>query len=319
MAFRVIRHTSEIPADFGPCSLTIGNFDGVHAGHRELMKRVVANSKKRGISRASVLTFDPHPARVLAPDRSPHLLTTLEQRLALIQSERIEQVFVLPFTTQVAALSPEDFVKHLIVDRLKARYVAVGDNFRFGARQAGDAALLAQLGEKYQFRTEAVPAIEYRGAVVSSSEIRRLVAAGDMTTANRMLMRPYGLEGRVVAGHGVGSKQTVPTLNLETAAEIIPATGVYVTRTWDLDSLRQWKSVSNIGYRPTFDDTGSRLSIETFLLSPFDGNTPSEIRVEFLQRIREERKFASPELLRLQILKDVRKAENYFARSERMH
>ena len=319
MAFRVIRHTSEIPADFGPCSLTIGNFDGVHAGHRELMKKVVANSKKRGNWRPSVLTFDPHPARVLAPDRSPHLLTSLEQRLALIQSERIEQVFVLPFTAQVAALSPEEFVKHLIVDRLKARYVAVGDNFRFGAKQSGDAALLAQLGERYFFRTEAVPAIQYRGAVVSSSEIRRLIAAGEMNTANRMLQRPYGIEGRVVAGYGVGSKQTVPTLNLETPAEIIPATGVYITRTWDMNSLRQWKSVSNIGYRPTFDDTGSRLSIETFLLSQFDGNAPAEIRVEFLQRIREERKFASPELLRQQILKDVRRAENYFARAERMH
>lgn len=316
MAFRVIRHTSEIPPDFGPCALTIGNFDGVHMGHRELMRRVVANSRKRSALRPSVLTFDPHPAKLLAPDRSPHLLTTLEQRLALIQSEQIEQVFVLPFNAAIAALTAEEFVQHLIVDKLKARYVAVGDNFRFGAKQTGDADLLAALGERHGFRAEAVAPVQYRGVVVSSSEIRRRIAAGDMGPANRMLQRPYGVEGRVVSGHGVGSKQTVPTLNLETAAEVLPATGVYITQTWDLGGIRKWNSISNIGYRPTFD--GNSLSIETYLLSPFDGDTPAEIRVEFLQWVREERKFASPELLRLQIRRDVMRAESFFARQERM-
>jgi len=314
MAFRVIRDGVEaLPEDFGPVALTIGNFDGVHAGHRELIRRVV-HACRRGKMRPTVLTFDPHPSKIVAPERAPHLLTTIDQRLSLMQNEQIEQVLVLPFTPAVAALSPEEFVSQLLVEKLKARHVVVGDNFRFGARQAGDAALLTVLGEQFGFKTEAVPAVTIRTVVVSSSEIRKRVGAGDVAVANRLLQRPYGLEGRVVTGHGVGAKQTVPTLNLETAAEVLPAPGVYITQTWDMHSLGYWKSISNIGYRPTFG--GSRLTIETHLLSPFDGNTPTDIRVEFLQWVREERKFDSPEALKRQILRDVRKAQAHFARAE---
>ncbi len=313
MPFRVIRNGSEVPADFGPCALTIGNFDGVHAGHRELMRRVVA-ACRRPRMRPSVLTFDPHPSKLVAPERSPHLLTTIDQRLGLMQSEQIEQVMVLPFTPEVAKLSPEEFVRQLIVDKLGARHVVVGDNFRFGARQAGDTAILTELGDRFGFKTETTPAVTLRNMVVSSSEIRKRIGAGDIALANRMLQRPYGLEGRVVPGHGVGSRQTVPTLNLDTKAEILPAQGVYVTQTWDMNSSRQWKSISNIGYRPTFG--GDKLAIETFLLSPYDGVAPAEIRVEFLQWVREERKFSSPEALKLQIMKDVRKADTFFAKVE---
>jgi riboflavin kinase/FMN adenylyltransferase len=316
MPFRVIRNGAPVPDDFGPCSLTIGNFDGVHAGHRELMKRVVY-ATRRNTMRATVVTFDPHPSTLVAPHRVPHLLTTMDQRLSLIQSEQISQVLVLPFTAEIAKLSPEEFVKNLLVDHLKARHVVVGDNFRFGAKQAGDADLLAQLGEKYGFRTDAVKAVKMGKLVVSSSEIRKQIATGSIALANRMLQRPYSLEGRVVAGHGVGAKQTVPTLNLETRAEIIPAPGVYVTRTWDVNSLRNWNSISNIGYRPTFGG-GDKLSIETFLLSEFDGTAPAEIRVEFLQWVREERKFDSPELLKAQIFRDVGKAKAYFSRADSM-
>jgi riboflavin kinase/FMN adenylyltransferase len=306
-----------MPDDFGPCSLTIGNFDGVHAGHRELIKRVVQACTRRNLFRPTVLTFDPHPSTLVAPQRVPRLLTTMDQRLSLMQSERIEQVLVLPFTAEIARLSPEEFVKHLLVDQLKARHVVVGDNFRFGAKQTGDADLLAQLGDKYGFKTEAVKAVKMGSLVVSSSEIRKQISTGGIALASRMLQRPYGLEGTVVPGHGVGAKQTVPTLNLETAAEVIPAQGVYVTKTWDLNSLRHWNSISNIGYRPTFGG-GDKLSIETFLLSEFDGRAPVEIRVEFLQWVREERKFDSPELLKAQILRDVGKAKAYFSRADSM-
>jgi riboflavin kinase/FMN adenylyltransferase len=312
MAFRVIRDLAETPADFGPCALTIGNFDGVHAGHRELIRRVVT-AAKRPKWLPSVLTFDPHPSKVLAPERSPHLLTSIDQRLTLMQFEHIEQALVLPFTREVAALSAEAFVRDLLVDKLKARHVVVGDNFRFGSRQSGNTAVLAELGEKYGFRLDVVPAVTMRDRVVSSSEIRKLLGAGEIALANRMLQRPYGLEGVVAPGHGVGSKQTVPTLNLSTKAEMLPAPGVYVSQTWDMLSPRKWESITNIGYRPTFDGEG--LSIETFLLSPFDGNTPKEIRVEFLQWVREERKFGSPEALKVQILRDVGKAQAYFSRA----
>lgn len=312
MAFRVIRSLAEVPDDFGPCSLTIGNFDGVHAGHRELIRRVVATAK-RPKWRPSVLTFDPHPSKLLAPDRSPHLLTSLEQRLSLMQYEQIEQVLVLGFTREIASLSAEAFVREILVDRLRVKHVVVGDNFRFGSKQSGDTAMLRELGEQLGFRLDVVGAILMRDRVVSSSEIRKLIGSGEIGFANRMLQRPYGLEGSVVQGQGIGSKQTVPTLNLKTDAELLPAPGVYVTQTWDMDSPRKWESITNVGYRPTFHGEG--LTIETFLLSPIDGESPVEIRVEFLQWVREERKFPSPETLKQQILRDVGKAKAYFSRA----
>lgn len=312
MPFRAIRNGDAVPADFGPCALTIGNFDGVHAGHRELMRRVAAAAKPHKL-RSTVLTFDPHPAKIVAPARSPKLITTIDERLALIQAEHMEQALVLPFTADIARLRPDEFVRHLLVDQLKARYVVVGDNFRFGQDQAGDAALLTALGEEHGFRVEAVPAVKLDGVVVSSSEIRKRIGSGaGIAVANEMLERPYALEGRVVSGHGVGSKQTVPTLNLHTEAEVLPGVGVYVTRTYDADDRsRGWESVTNVGRRPTFGD-GDALSIETFLLSEFDGANPQRIRVEFLKWVREERKFPSPEALKQQIFRDVNEAKSFF-------
>jgi riboflavin kinase/FMN adenylyltransferase len=158
-----------------------------------------------------------------------------------------------------------------------------------------------------------VPAVTCRGRIVSSSAVRELLGEGRVSLAARLLLRPYSVEGEVVRGRGVGSKQTVPTLNLATAAEVVPAGGVYVTRTRDLDEPREWTSVTNIGYRPTFG-ASDQLTIETFLLDPLEGETPRRIRVEFLRRLREERKFDTPEALRAQILKDVRAAVQYFRR-----
>ena len=308
----VYHSLAEVPPEFGPSALTIGNFDGVHYGHRRIMRRVREIAEARGL-KPSVLTFDPHPTRVVAPDRTPPLLTSPDARAALMREEGIQQVLILPFTREVAQLSPEEFVAHLLVEKLGARAVLVGDNFRYGHRHAGDVALLAGLGRKLGFETEIVPAISCRGRVVSSSGIRDLIRAGHVDLAARFLLHPYALEGEVVSGRGVGSKQTVPTLNLATAAEVLPANGVYVTRTIDLGDERHWNSITNVGYRPTFGDS-PELSIETFLLDDFTGAAPARIRVEFLRRVREERKFATPEALRSQILKDAGAARRYFRR-----
>lgn len=309
--FRVFRSLEQTPRDFGPCALTIGNFDGLHAGHRRIMRRVVETARTGGW-KPSVLTFTPHPTRVVAPEKSPRLLTTTGQRAELMRTEGIEQVLVLPFTEDIARLSPEEFVSQILVDGLGAKAVLVGDNFRFGAQQAGDVDLLAELGSKYGYTTEIVKGVRRHGRMVSSSGIRRLVQDGRVALASRLLERPYSVEGEIVRGHGIGSRQTVPTLNLATAAEILPASGVYLTRTYDLDSDRVWNSITNIGTRPTFE--GDSLTIETFLLEPFDGQTPDRIRLEFLRRVREERRFESPELLRAQILKDVARAQVFFRR-----
>ena len=310
---KIYRSLAEVPADFGPSALTIGNFDGVHFGHRRILKRVVALARQCGW-KPSVLTFDPHPSRVVAPDRAPQLLTSPQRRAELMCEEGIEQVLILPFNEEVARLTPEEFVRQLVLERLGARAILVGENFRFGHRQAGTVRTLEELGQRLGLQTELVPIVACRGRIASSSVVRQAIQAGRMALAARLLEHPYGIEGEVVKGHGVGAKQTVPTLNLATSAEVLPARGVYLTRTWDLDSSRSWNSITNIGYRPTFVDS-HELSIETFLLEPLAGDTPQRIRVEFCCRVRDERKFASPEELKAQILKDVRVAQNYFRRA----
>jgi riboflavin kinase/FMN adenylyltransferase len=297
---------------FGPSALTIGNFDGVHAGHREILRRVVELARAHGWT-ASVLTFDPHPARIVAPERAPRLLTTPEARARLMRDAGIERVVVLPFTPELAAYSPERFVREIAMERLGARAVLVGDNFRFGHEHAGDTRLLEELGRRYGFLVEAVPAVRMRGRVVSSSEVRRLIEEGNVSLAARLLARPYALAGAVVAGRGIGSKQTVPTLNLAAAAEVMPARGVYITRTTDTDTGRRWNSVTNVGVRPTFG--GGAVTVETFLLEALEDEGPQAIRVEFLKRLREERRFDDAAALKRQILRDVERARAYFRRT----
>jgi riboflavin kinase/FMN adenylyltransferase len=311
---RIYRSLADLPPDFGPSAVTIGNFDGVHFGHRQILRRVREIAAEHGWQ-PSVLTFDPHPTRVVAPERTPPLLTSPERRALLMAEEGIAQVLILPFTPELALWTPDEFVQRLLVDAMGARAVLVGDNFRFGHKAAGNVRLLAELGARLDFTTEIVPAVSCRGRVVSSSAVRDVVRAGNVGLAARFLVRPYGIEGQVVSGRGVGSKQTVPTLNLATTAEVIPAAGVYITRTRDLEDRREWHSITNIGYRPTFG-ASDQLTIETFLLDPLVGETPARIRVEFLRRQRAERKFDSPEALRAQILKDVRAAQSYFRRAK---
>jgi len=291
---RIFRSLEEARG-FGPCALTIGNFDGVHAGHRRILRRVAAVARRYGW-RPAALTFDPHPAIVVAPERAPRLLTTPLERCALMGEEGIEQVLILPFTRELSRLSPEEFARGILRERLDARAVLVGENFRFGYRHAGDTGLLEQLGRRLGFSTEALPAVSLRGRVVSSSTIRRLIEAGSVSAAARLLERPYRLEGEVVAGRGVGGRQTVPTLNLAPCD-------------------RSWPSVTNVGHRPTFG--GGDLSVETHLLEPPGGAAPRTIRVEFLRRLREERRFPNPAALREQILRDAERARTYFRRLAR--
>ena len=291
--------------------VTIGNFDGVHAGHRLLLRRVIELGQEHRLKPA-VLTFDPHPTRVVAPHRAPRLLTSIEERIALIREQGVDDIVVLPFTAEVAQLSPLEFVERIVAGQLRARIVMVGDNFRFGHKQAGDIHTLSELGSRFGFETHVVEAVRRRGRLVSSSEVRRLVEGGDVAMAARLLERPYDLCGDVVSGHGIGHKQTVPTLNLRTPAEVIPAQGVYITRTRDLETDQRWNSITNVGTRPTFG--GGDLTIESYLLSSFDGLTPGRVSVEFLWRVRAEKKFENAEALKQQILRDVGRAQTFFRR-----
>ncbi len=309
---RIFRTLDQIPPDFGPSALTIGNFDGVHAAHRRILRRVKEVAVERGL-KASALTFNPHPSKVVAPARAPRLMNSPEQRCALMREEGIEQVFIMPFDQHVAHLTPEQFVEQVLVRKLDVRAVVLGHDFCFGYKQSGNVRVLTELGRKYGFTTEEVKAVTVRGRLVSSTALRQLIEAGLVARAARLLERPYALEGEVVAGRGVGSKQTVPTLNLAANTEVLPATGVYVTRAHDLDAARAWRSVTNVGYRPTFGDN-QEISIETFLLEPLAGETPRRIRVEFLWRVRPERQFPDAQALKQQILRDAGLAQAYFRR-----
>ncbi|MBL8174292.1 MAG: bifunctional riboflavin kinase/FAD synthetase [Bryobacterales bacterium] len=307
----VYRSLEQARGRFGPSALSIGNFDGVHLGHQALFSKVRELARARDW-KASVLTFDPHPTRVVAPHRAPKLLSTVEQRCQWMREAGIEQVLILPFDEELASKTPEDFVEHVLVEALDVKAVFVGSNFRFGHRHAGDAALLDRVGARHGFAAGGMQTVNWRGHLISSSEIRRLVQHGSVLKAARMLGRCYTLEGDVVRGHGIGSRQTVPTLNLSTAAEVLPADGVYVTGTECVETGRRWRSISNIGRRPTFQ--GDALSIETYLLDPLDSETPERIRVLFAHRLREERRFDSPELLKLQIMRDVSRAQAWHRR-----
>jgi len=299
------RALSEIPASFGPSVVTIGNFDGVHAGHREILRRVATIASERDLVPV-VLTFDPHPAQVLAPHRAPKLITTIGQRLRRMESEGVEAALLLPFSLDFARRTPEEFANDVLTNSLHAKVVIVGEDFRFGHKQAGDISTLRTLGEKLGFEVESAGAILRRGERISSTAIRKLIEEGKVSRVCRMLGEPFALEGPVVKGHGIGRKQTVPTLNLAPENELLPKTGVYVTR------INQMRSITNVGYRPTFD--GRDLTIETFLLDPLPDPAPDRIEVSFLYYLRDEKKFDTPELLRAQILKDVAFANRLHAR-----
>jgi len=308
----VIARSLDEAAGFKPCGLTIGNFDGVHLAHRRLLRTTLEAAHSAGL-RPAVLMFDPHPSCVVAPERAPRLLTSIEERCELIRGEGIEHVLIQPFTTALARLTPEEFATQFLRDGLGAKVVIVGENFRFGCKQAGDTQMLKELGVRLGFEVRLLDTVRWRGRRVSSGEIRKLVASGQVGIAGRLLERPYAISGEIVHGHGIGSRQTVPTLNLRTDAQVIPARGVYITRTQELDRTRQWNSITNIGYRPTFGNDDA-LTIETFLLDPLDGAPPEWIRLEFLRRVRDERKFDNPEALKAQILRDVGRAKAYFRR-----
>jgi len=227
-------------------------------------------------------------------------------RMEKIAKQGIEVVLLLPFSNAFAALSPSDFAATVLRDGLRAKRVLVGEDFRFGNKQAGNFETLTTLGKDCGYEAEAVGAVLWRGERVSSTTVRKHLEAGEVSRACRLLGAPWEMRGPVVKGQGIGSKQTVPTLNILPGDGLVPRSGVYITRTRDTSSTRVWNSITNVGVRPTFDGQG--LTIETFLLSPFDGDTPHEIAVEFLRWVREEKRFDTPETLKAQILRDVQVA-----------
>jgi riboflavin kinase/FMN adenylyltransferase len=302
-------------ATFGHTSvLAIGNFDGIHLGHQAILRATVDCARALNAV-STALTFDPSPRKVLRPESAPPRLSTNAQRMEWFDAMGLEAVVVLPFTLDLARLSPGEFVEHILVRDLHVKAVLVGENFRFGHKQAGDVKLLTELGAKRGFDVVIVPPVIYRGEVVSSTIIRREVAEGDVSHAGRLLGRPFALTGEVVSGTGTGRRFTFPTLNLAAEQELLPARGVYVTRACLEGETRSHRSVTNIGMRPTFN--GSSLSVETHLLDAQLAAAPKRMEVRFWNRLREEKKFSGPEELRAQIACDIARANQFFSRLRR--
>jgi riboflavin kinase/FMN adenylyltransferase len=305
----VYRSMAEIPAGFGPSVASIGNFDGVHLGHQEILSAVVSEARTLGL-RSVAVTFDPHPERFLRPAKAPLLLSTMDQRIQLLAATGIDAVLVLPFDASLASLTAQQFVQQILVDVLAVRSLHEGGNFRFGCQAQAGVEELRAFGTNYGFSVNVHKPVHAHTLEVSSSAIRALIAAGDMRRARWMLGRPFAVRSTQARGRGIGTRLLVPTVNLAPYEELLPAFGVYVTRL--TIGSRCFQSVTNVGNRPTFGEPS--FAVETHILDfePIELGEHTPIDVEFLFRLRGEVQWPSPEALKAQIFKDVAKAKRYF-------
>jgi riboflavin kinase/FMN adenylyltransferase len=291
--------------------LSIGNFDGVHLGHRQILRSARTKAQQLGVPLA-VMTFHPHPVRLLRPHVAPRLLTNLDQKLELLAAEGVDWTLVMPFTRTLAGMTADRFIRQVLVDALGIQSVHIGSSFRFGADRQGTVDLLAELGAELGFEAHGGTSVDWQGAPVSSTRIRDALAKGSAGHAREMLSRPYFLDGRVCEGARLGRKLGFPTLNLRILNEIVPATGVYVTASYVPSLGHVLPSVTNIGVRPTVSQDQHE-SVETYVLDVDRDMYGEEVRLYFLYRVRGERKFESVTELTEQIGHDVAQVRSWFA------
>jgi len=305
----VYRHLDELPRDLGPTVLSVGNFDGVHRAHQYVLAEIIRRARELHAS-SMVVTFDPHPVRILRPDAAPRLITPLPVKLNLLAATGIDATLVLPFTRDLSLLSPPQFAEQILRDALHAREVHEGFNFRFGHKASGTTDDLKTLGRELGFEVKIYPAMKIHGDAVSSSRIRELLQSGDLARAHRLLGRAFSIVSTPGRGRGYGAKYTVPTINLSRYEDLVPRDGVYITQTRVAGEC--FDSVTNIGNRPTFG--ADSFAIESHLLNfhPLELTADTEVELSFLKRLRDEIKFPSVDDLRAQIAHDVRRARRYF-------
>jgi len=281
----------------------------VHRAHLRVLHEIVNRSRKQG-RKSMAVTFEPHPMRVLRPDSSLKLLTPTEGKIRLLEQTQIDAVVLVPFTRELSLMSPRDFATEILRNRLRAVEVHEGYNFHFGHRAAGDVRLLSELGRELGFEVVVYPEMRARGESVSSTRIRELVRMGHVARARTLLHRSFSIRSTLAPGRGIGSKHTVPTINLSAYRELVPGNGVYITRTQVANEC--FDSVTNIGNRPTVG--ADSFAIETHLLDfhPLELGPDTQVELFFLCRLRDEIKFGSIEALREQILRDIRKTQHYF-------
>ncbi|MFZ0760368.1 MAG: bifunctional riboflavin kinase/FAD synthetase [Candidatus Sulfotelmatobacter sp.] len=305
----IFHKLEDVPAGFGPSLVSVGNFDGVHRAHAHVLGEIVRRARPSGTKTVAV-TFEPHPARILRPDSGLKLLTPVEEKLRWLEATGIDAVLMLPFGRDLSLMTPRQFAERILKKKLRAREVHEGYNFRFGHKAAGDVNLLAELGQEMGFEVIVYPERKLRGEPVSSTHIRKLISEGRVSRARHLLARPFCILGRPGRGRGLGSKYTVPTINLARYEELVPRDGVYITCT--RVGAERFDSVTNVGNRPTFG--ADSFAVETHLLNfhPIELTPESEVEICFLDRVRDEIKFPSVEALREQIARDVKTARRYF-------
>ncbi|MEJ2695342.1 MAG: bifunctional riboflavin kinase/FAD synthetase [Candidatus Sulfobium sp.] len=309
----LITDLSRITAKFTNTVLTLGNFDGLHLGHQELIKMVMKRARETGAV-SMVVTFRPHPLKILCPERCPPLISIYEEKIALFEKLGLDVLVKIPFTLDFSSMSPEDFTKTILCDLLGAKEIFVGYNYRFGKGRTGTVATLKKLGERYGFLVREVEQISLDGEVISSTKIRKLLAEGNVEHAARLLGRIYAVTGVVVKGDSRGKGLGFPTANIAPKHSIIPANGVYAVRFFVREKF--YDGVANIGLRPTFDE--NRLTIEVHVLDFNEDIYGEEISLYFIGKIREERKFKSADDLVRQITSDIRTAKEMLAEHARM-
>ncbi len=303
---RVLRSLADATGLKAPV-VTVGNFDGLHRGHRKIVEQVLSRARAvQGV--ALLITFEPHPLALLAPERAPSMLATPERKLELLADAGLDVVLILPFTPALAAVTAEEFVDEYLSRGLGALHVYVGENFNFGRGRQGNADLLVGLCDAHGIRAAKVPEVCYLGSPISSSRIRRALRSGEVELARELLGRPHGISGTVVRGAGRGADLGFPTANLTLRDQLVPQDGVYVTQVVVEGSSHA--SVTNIGSRPTFAE--GKFTIETHLLDGSGDLYDRTIEVHFLARLRPELKFASAEALVQQVRRDVERARTYF-------
>ncbi len=316
-----------VPRDFGPSVVAIGNFDGVHCGHRAILANVCRQARESG-ARSVVVTFDPHPLQVLRPAQAPLLITPLAQRLELLAGTGVDATLVLPFTETFSQQSAAGFVERVLVGALRAVAVHEGDNFRFGYGAAAGIEELRALGAALGFAVFGHSVLYRRGCALSSSQVRTRVAQGAVEQARALLGRPFSIQSTPAPGRGIGTRLLVPTINLAPYAELKPAHGVYVTslRVGAAGGSRRFAAITNAGNRPTFGEDS--YAIESHLLD-YDPATPeppglaettplvltetTPLELSFLHRIRGEQRFPTPDALKQQIGRDIAVAGRYHA------
>ncbi len=289
---------------------TIGNFDGVHLGHQEVLRRVAARAQERGLP-SLVITFDPHPLKVLNPERAPLMIQTLRQRVEAIEECGIEHVVLIPFHKDFSQMTAEEFARSLLLRRLAIRELHVGERFLFGKGRTGDVSLLRQIGQEGGYTVEGVTDLSDGEEKISSTRVRNAVLSGDIAVANRLLGRPYAMEGVVAKGDRMGRKLGFPTMNLKPENQLYPKDGVYLGRVLIRSFERTFNCVTNVGTRPTvYENYGT--TIESYVLD-FSSDVYGEpVLLSFLHRLRDERVFPSMLELTAQIRRDVEKARLYF-------